>query len=93
MTKRVVFQKGAATRVNKILSDIDKLTKYSIGKEYQEDDIKKINQAIRKAADRLSKTLLIVEDATEFDFGGESSEEPQNTSDEIRDSQQNIMDY
>lgn len=64
------FRASAATKVNKILTDIDKLTKFSLSKDYDLDDVKQINEAIRKASAKMLKTLSNnLEEEEEFSFG------------------------
>lgn len=67
------FRTSATVKVNKILSDIDKLTKFSLSKEYNEKDVKQINEAIKKASAKMLKTLLNnLEEEESFSFGKQS---------------------
>jgi hypothetical protein len=51
------YRASVTPKVSKILSDIDKLTKFSLSKDYDLEDVKQINDAIKKASVKMQKTL------------------------------------
>lgn len=71
--KKTEYQKIIEPRVNKILSDIEKLVKISLAKEYTLDDVKQIENAIKKSSNKMLKTLSNnLEEAESFSFESES---------------------
>lgn len=63
------YRSSIEPKVNKILSEIDKLTKFSLSKDYDIGDVKHINDAIRKASNKMLKTLTNnLEEGEQFTF-------------------------
>jgi hypothetical protein len=63
------YRSSIAPKVNKILSEIDKLTKFSLSKDYAIGDVKHINDAVRKASNKMLKTLTNnLEEEEQFTF-------------------------
>jgi hypothetical protein len=75
------YRSSIAPKVNKILSEIDKLTKFSLSKDYAIGDVKHINDAVRKASNKMLKTLTNnLEEEEQFTFNKTPSTDLNNQS-------------
>lgn len=79
------YRSSIKPKIQKILSDIERLTKFSLSKEYDLDDVKQINEAIRKSSQKMLKTLTNnLEEEDNFEFL--SDEKVENKTQESRKS-------